>query len=249
MVCLPSSQFSCRFLGDSGHKATRSNDHPPEQRCLNLPLRPHFAGVTHTTWTRRDGAPGSISCLAQTKNGYLWVGSTLGLYRFDGLRFSSYPFGSAGSALPSLDVASLAADLEGGLWVALRNSHVVHLKADGRRVNYDQSTGLTGSIIDKIMALPDGSVWISGSSQLFRLEGDRWFNFGNGHGLGHGGVFSVFFDREGSIWIGRDKRLSILKKAAQSLRMFQCLSTTSAQWPKAALGSFGSATHGVRYVL
>src|SRR5258708_6698749 len=39
-------------------------------------------------------------------------------------------------------------------------------------------------------------------------------NFGDSHGLGRGGVFSVFFDREGSIWIGRDKRLSILKRGS-----------------------------------
>ena len=168
--------------------------------------------MTHTSWTRRDGAPGSVSSLAQTKDGYLWIGSSLGLYRFNGLRFSSYPFSSSQAALPSLDVASLAADLDGGLWVALRNSKVVHLLADGSSVLYDRNSGLNPNTIDKIQSLPDGSVWIAGGSKLFRLQANRWIDFGANHALGSGGVFSVFFDREGNIWVGRDKRLSVLKK-------------------------------------
>ncbi len=168
--------------------------------------------MTHFSWTRRDGAPGSITSLAQTKDGYLWVGSALGLYRFNGLHFSSYPFGLSQAALPSFDVSSLAADLDGGLWVAMRNSKVAHLKADGSTEFYDRNSGLIMNTIDKIMCLPDGSVWISGGSKLFRLQANRWADYGADHGLGSGGVFSVFFDREGSIWIGRDKRLSMLKK-------------------------------------
>jgi signal transduction histidine kinase/ligand-binding sensor domain-containing protein len=168
--------------------------------------------MTHTSWTRRDGAPGSISSLAQTKDGYLWIGSALGLYRFDGLRFSLYPFGSTAPSLPCLDVSSLAADADGGLWVAMRNSAVIHLKVDGTAAFYDRNSGLAVNTIDKIIVLPDGSVWVVGGSKLLRLEGEKWIDFGGLHGLGGGGVFSVFFDREGSIWVGRDKRLSILKK-------------------------------------
>jgi len=41
------------------------------------------------SWVRRDGAPSDITALAQTKDGYLWTGSRLGLYRFDGIQFSS----------------------------------------------------------------------------------------------------------------------------------------------------------------
>jgi signal transduction histidine kinase/ligand-binding sensor domain-containing protein len=150
--------------------------------------------------------------LAQTKDGYLWIGSALGLYRFDGLRFSPYPFGLANPPLPSLDVASLAADLDGGLWVAMRNSTVVHLRADGSSALYNREGGLIVNTIDRIISLPDGSVWVAGGSKLLRLQGEKWIDFGALHGLGSGGVFSVFFDREGGIWIGRDKRLSVLRQ-------------------------------------
>jgi signal transduction histidine kinase/ligand-binding sensor domain-containing protein len=175
--------------------------------------------MTHTAWTRRDGAPGSISSLAQTTDGYLWIGSALGLYRFDGLRFSPYPFSPGNPALPSLDVSSLAADQDGGLWVAMHNSAVVHLKADGSGDLYDRNSGLSISTIDRIISLPDGTVWIAGGSKLLRLEENKWVDFGTLHGLSGKGVFSVFFDREGSIWVGQDKQLSFLKKGEARFRV------------------------------
>jgi hypothetical protein len=52
--------------------------------------------------------------------------------------------------------------------------------------------------IDKI-SLPDGSVWLAGSSKLLHFERDRWIDFGKDLGIGRFGVFSIPFDREGNI--------------------------------------------------
>ena len=42
----------------------------------------------HTMWTLQDGAlPGTPTAMAQTADGYLWVGTRSGLVRFDGVRF------------------------------------------------------------------------------------------------------------------------------------------------------------------
>jgi signal transduction histidine kinase/ligand-binding sensor domain-containing protein len=138
----------------------------------------------------------------------------LGLYRFDGLRFSSYPFGPNDRPLPSLDISSLAPDLDGGLWVGFRNTAAMHLKVDGSSVLYGAESGLAANMLEQIVVRPDGSVYAFGGSKLFQFHGDRWVNFGKEHGLGAGGVFSLFFDRDESIWIGRDKKLCVLKKGA-----------------------------------
>ena len=39
----------------------------------------------HTSWTAKDGLTGSSLCLAQTADGFLWIGTTDGLFRFDGV--------------------------------------------------------------------------------------------------------------------------------------------------------------------
>jgi hypothetical protein len=41
----------------------------------------------HTSWNAKDGLNGSITALAQTQNGFLWIGTSDGLIRFDGLSF------------------------------------------------------------------------------------------------------------------------------------------------------------------
>src|SRR5258708_9243119 len=40
----------------------------------------------HTAWTTKEGAPTDIECLVQTRDGYLWIGSTAGLFRFARVR-------------------------------------------------------------------------------------------------------------------------------------------------------------------
>ena len=193
----------------TGNSNTAETDATARKSGLQPPPPPpSFQGITHTSWTRRDGAPGGIKALAQTKDGYLWIGSALGLYRFDGLRFFLYPLGSS---TPSLDICSLAADLDGGLWIAMCSATIVHLQADGSMVKYSHNDGVPTGALDKVICRPDGSVWLSGSSRLLRLEGERWIDFGKAHGIGPEGVFTVMFDREGNIWISRDKRLSVLR--------------------------------------
>ena len=68
----------------------------------STPIRPISQWV-HTTWTAKDGAPIEIRALAQTTDGYLWLGSSGGLVRFDGVRF--VPFAPRGGDTTVVDRA------------------------------------------------------------------------------------------------------------------------------------------------
>ena len=57
-----------------------------------------------------------IQALAQTKDGYLWLGTPGGLYRFDGVTFEHYS-PEAGTKSANSDVTSLLALSDGDLWV------------------------------------------------------------------------------------------------------------------------------------
>src|SRR5690242_2469404 len=71
----------------------------------------------HTSWTRNEDAPlPAITALAQTTDGYLWLGTRYGLLRFDGLRFSPWT-PPAGESLPDNRIRALAAAPNGGLWI------------------------------------------------------------------------------------------------------------------------------------
>src|SRR5262245_55334823 len=84
--------------------------------------------LTHTVWTAKDGVPGPVRAIRQTQDGYLWLGTEAGLYRFDGVRFVE--IGAVdGERLPSGSVWSLCAARDGSLWIGLGSSGVSHLQS------------------------------------------------------------------------------------------------------------------------
>src|ERR1700761_8350049 len=48
----------------------------------------HVSQLGHRAWRLREGAlPGTPNVIAQTKDGFFWIGTETGLYRFDGEQF------------------------------------------------------------------------------------------------------------------------------------------------------------------
>ncbi len=68
-------------------------------------------------WTSSEGLPhNTITCLAQTADGYLWLGTQEGLVRFDGVAFTTYrPAGTPG--LHNGMILALAPANDGVLWI------------------------------------------------------------------------------------------------------------------------------------
>jgi hypothetical protein len=57
----------------------------PDACALSPDLR--ISQLYHAAWTVKDGAPTGVEALAQTRDGYLWIAASAGLFRFDGVRF------------------------------------------------------------------------------------------------------------------------------------------------------------------
>src|SRR5712664_1618128 len=72
----------------------------------------------HTAWKVRDGfTQGYITAMAQTPDGYLWLGTEFGLLRFDGVR--NVPWQAPGNQqLPSSNIRNLLVARDGTLWIA-----------------------------------------------------------------------------------------------------------------------------------
>jgi len=78
----------------------------------------------HDSWGAERGLPGgSITAIAQTSDGYLWIGTDKGLVRFDGLNFRqferAYP-----DPIQIGAVRTLAVDASDNLWILLPNTQV-----------------------------------------------------------------------------------------------------------------------------
>src|SRR6185437_12423217 len=73
----------------------------------------------HRAWLVRDGFfSGAPDAIAQTTDGYIWIGTDSGLFRFDGSRFE--PWSSPdGKKLPSSVIRHLLGARDGSLWIGM----------------------------------------------------------------------------------------------------------------------------------
>jgi signal transduction histidine kinase/ligand-binding sensor domain-containing protein len=91
--------------------------------CMAVLLAPggRAAGVADgyltDVWTADDGLPdSSVTDIAQTPDGYLWIGTYNGLARFDGVRFVTFDPANT-PALAHARVRKLSVDQQGTLWI------------------------------------------------------------------------------------------------------------------------------------
>src|SRR6185437_4546928 len=79
-------------------------------------------------WTADDGLPdSSVTAVAQTPDGYLWVGTYNGLVRFDGMRFTVFDPATT-PALSHARVRKLSVDDQGTLWINTFDGSMTSLK-------------------------------------------------------------------------------------------------------------------------
>jgi signal transduction histidine kinase/ligand-binding sensor domain-containing protein len=191
-----------------------------------------LAELHHTAWTFKDGAPAEIHALAQTTDGFLWLGTATGLFRFDGIRFESYK-PQSGQAFPQRNVLSLFAVPDGGLWVGYWYGGVSFIK-NGTVTDYGKPEGLPSHAVTAFARDRRGAIWIAaGNDGLAQLEGSRWKKMGSDRGFA-GPANTVFVDHAGTIWVGTPTSLAYLKEgaikfqiAAQGLRIVNNLAESS----------------------
>ena len=96
---------------------------------------------------------GSVTALAQTPDGYLWIGTEKNLVRFDGFSFRTFSQ-AVPATLPVGAVQALAADAQGNLWILLQNTKILRYR-DGK---FEVGHELAEFGITSLLKRKDGSV-------------------------------------------------------------------------------------------
>jgi hypothetical protein len=131
--------------------------------------------IGHDFWGFKEGAPQGPTAIAQTSDGFLWLGTGSGLYRFDGTRFELFrsPFGNQ---LISTNISAMLAPLSGGLWIGYTFGGFSFL-INGRITNYGQIAPPTGSVIN-FAQNANGVLWAATTSGLWKFDHSQWQHIG-----------------------------------------------------------------------
>lgn len=128
-------------------------------------------GYVTTAWKARDGAPGDIRAMAQTTDGWLWLGTSSGLFRFDGRSFAAHDL--VPETFPGRrTVTDIAALPDGRLVVVYGRAVIMLLAADG--VSVTRPGGLPTDGIDGVIFDGNNRVFATSENKLFVLDGDHW---------------------------------------------------------------------------
>jgi signal transduction histidine kinase/ligand-binding sensor domain-containing protein len=180
---------------------------------MSAPSVVPFSNQYHTAWSARDGLPPLVLDIAQTTDGFLWLASHAGLYRFDGVKFDPY-VPTPGNPLLHDGVVSLAATHDGGLWIGYQFGGASFIK-QGKVTNYSPADtfnhNLQGLLEDR-----DGTIWGATHFGLQRFDGVRWTRIGDEWNFPLKAIDEIHLDARGTLWVGSHDSYYSLKRGENS---------------------------------
>jgi signal transduction histidine kinase/ligand-binding sensor domain-containing protein len=201
---------------------------------------PTLSHYLHEFWGPEKGYPaGSVSSIAQTSDGYLWIGTDKGLVRFDGFNFRRFEPASPGPFEIGA-VRAVLADAQGNLWTLLQNTRLFRYRRGAFELIRGQAEdgitamtlGTSGDVLLSSVGL--GPLAYDGRQFLTILRTARWpepgdvaqtqvpddrsarFSWSYGNmpdrlAAGTSAVISIAATADGKIWLGtQDKGLLYL---------------------------------------
>ncbi len=161
----------------------------------------------HQNWQVETGLPQrSVSAVAQTADGYIWLGTEGGLVRFDGVNFTVYDKRTT-PEMPGDLITSLLADRQKNLWIGTQGG-LVRL-THGQFKTFGLTDGLTSNSILSLYQDSRGALWIgTDGGGLVRFQDGMFKTFTKTSGLADNAVFSISEDKGGALWLGTHSGLS-----------------------------------------
>ncbi|MGD0736062.1 MAG: two-component regulator propeller domain-containing protein [Terracidiphilus sp.] len=195
-----------------------------------------FSQYVRTLWTTDAGMPQtSVYAIAQTRDGYLWIGTEAGVARFDGVRFSIFNQRNVPN-LPANYVHRLLAGRDGSLWIGT-DSGLARYSGEAW-TSWTAKSGLSNDDIQAMVEGPDGSLWVGTDGGLNRLHDGRVDTWHVKDGLPDDHILALQVDPAGVLWIGT--RTGLASFDGHQFRSFQAPGGSSSQ----ALSALATAGDG-----
>lgn len=174
MPVMPGQNYDPHPLKEDGPHTARWLRRMLERRCLIVILMYLFPTLVSgqyrfDSWTTENGLPqNTVWSISQTPDGYIWLATSDGLVRFDGIKFKIFNKSNSPN-FPSNRLRHLVADRSGALWITPENAGIVQLK-DGVFTHFTTENGLPWTYAVYAQNDTDGSLLIHTTQGLIRTR-------------------------------------------------------------------------------
>jgi ligand-binding sensor domain-containing protein len=146
--------------------------------------------------------------LLETQNGFMWVGTDQGLFRYDGLEFDLYPLSD--SLATAEKASALYETPEGQLWVGYEDGRIAYSDQLRPLKLWDIEEGHPVVPITGFSKDAQGNFWIATYGEgLYYHNGRHLYNFDTADGLLGNDIYCLALDQSGRLWAGTDHGISI----------------------------------------
>ncbi len=147
---------------------------------------------------KTDGLPSeSINDITQTSDGYLWIGTSKGLVRFDGIDFNIIKINTNQKRS---EIYVLFIDRNNILWIG-SSSGLTSINGD-RILSYSSKDGFPVKKVTCLNEDLNGNLWIGTSnSNLYCFKDNKFYLFDKKKGISASSISSVFEDDQGDLWV------------------------------------------------
>jgi len=163
---------------------------------------------TVRSWQAQNGLPGeTVQSFAKTPDGLLWVGTSDGLFRFDGANFTLFSHENT-PQMRENSVFCLLAGRNGHLWIGTDGGGLLEMH-DGVFRAYTAADGLTDVFIRALFEDRGGTLWIATDSGLFRMTGNNVTRVDGRPEMPANAFHGLYEDHSGRIWAGAARLYAI----------------------------------------
>jgi signal transduction histidine kinase/CheY-like chemotaxis protein/sugar lactone lactonase YvrE len=159
--------------------------------------------------TVADGLPSNrVNAVAEDAFGYLWIATSDGLARYDGIGFRTW---RVGAGLRDNDVWTVHVDARNRVWIGTRHAGLAMLDVDRTHMHwYDRAHDprIGSDEVWSIASTRDGALWFgTGDGGLHRLASDGTITrfmprAGDARTLPDAGVGQLAVAPDGTLWVG-----------------------------------------------
>lgn len=141
----------------------------------------------------------TVRALLMEPDGEVIIGTRSGAYRWKDGKTHTIPLGDGARSISTLALAK-----DGTTWFGTFGQGLFGMRADGTRLEYDETNGLLQNNVRSLLIDQHGRLWVGTKFGVSVLDGARLRSYTVHQGLPNDNIWCLFQDDDGGIWLGTD---------------------------------------------